>query len=180
MYMNYSLWFYTITIKIMTTFEFTTQLTNLEDYLRRHALILTLNKEDANDLLQETFLKALKNKEMFMASQYKNLKGWTYTVMKNIFINNYRRIKNWQNKIRDISADNAVTTENNSYEDLFTMIQLKDMNNAIENLEASQKVPLVMHLSGYKYKEIADKLGISIGTVKSRIFFAKKNLKDKI
>ena len=164
----------------MTAFEFNNQLKNLEEYLKRYALILTSNNQDANDLLQETFLRALNNKDMFMSSENSNLKGWTYTIMRNIFINNYRKAKKLKGKIKDITEFNRALVENNAYENLFYSLQLKDMNIAINHLEENQRMSLKMHLSGYKYKEIADKLGVNIGTVKSRIFFAKKHLKSML
>lgn len=164
----------------MTTLEFNTQLTNLESSLKRYASILTPNREDANDLLQETYLRALDNKEMFISSQYKNLRGWTYTIMKNIFINNYRRVKNQKSKLENLSKFNLTTQENYVYDNLFNKFQLSEMNKAIENLDNNQKKPLLMHLSGFKYKEIADELGVNIGTIKSRIFFARNNLKKLI
>lgn len=164
----------------MTLVEFNTQLTKLDDFLKRYALILTNNNQDANDLLQETYMRALNNKDMFISSKYKNLKGWTYTIMKNIFINNYRRTKKLKGKIMDVTKFNSAMVGNNTHENLFSMLQLKEMNLAIDNLEDNQKMPLRMHLSGFKYQEIADKLGLNIGTVKSRIFFARKNLKNML
>ena len=164
--------------KTMTLIEFNTQLTKLEDYLRRYALILTANNQDADDLLQDTYLRALDFKDMFISSKYKNLKGWTYTIMKNIFINNYRRAKKLKGKMKDITIDNPPVVDKNAYENLYSMLQLKDMNMAINNLEDNQKMPLKLHLSGFTYKEIAEKLGVNIGTIKSRIFFARKNLKS--
>ena len=162
----------------MTTSEFNQQLTRLEDYLRRYTLILTSNNQDADDLLQETYLRALDNKDIFISSENKNLKGWTYTIMKNIFINNYRRIKNLKSKIKDVSYVNPPLVENDAYTNIYSMLQIKDMDVAIDHLGNNQKMPLIMHLSGFKYKEIASELGVNIGTVKSRIFFAKKNLKS--
>ena len=164
----------------MTTLEFSNQLIGLEDNLRRYAMILTLNSEDANDLLQDTFLRALDNKDKYMSSQYKNLRGWTYTIMKNIFINNYRRIKNRKDKIENVSFDNSSLFENAVNDNFENKIQLNELNDAINNLQKQQKVPLVMYLLGYKYKEIADKLNLNIGTVKSRIFFARNSLKKII
>lgn len=164
----------------MTAFEFNNQLESLEEYLKKYALILTSNNQDANDLLQETYLRALNNKNMFISSENRNLKGWTYTIMRNIFINNYRKAKKLKGKIKDITKYNPALVENNAYENLFYSLQVKDMNIAINHLEENQRMSLKMHLSGYKYKEIADKLGVNIGTVKSRIFFAKKHLKSML
>lgn len=159
----------------MTAIEFNHQLISLEDKLARFAMTLTANREDAKDLLQETMLKALAYREQFV--QYTNLKAWTYTIMKNTFINNYRR-----NIRQNTTFDNT--------KDLYFLNQNRDTVNAspdgsyaekeikkvIESLEDEFKIPFKMHTEGYKYKEIAKKLNLKIGTVKSRIFFTRKKL----
>ena len=163
----------------MTALEFNHQLIDLETKLGRFALSLTTNKEDAKDLLQETMLKALTYKDQFV--QYTNLKAWTYTIMKNTFINNYRR-----NVRQNTTFDNT--------KDLYLLNQNKDTNNTspdsayatmeinrvIDNLEDEFRLPFKMHTEGYKYKEIAQKLDLKIGTVKSRIFFTRKKLIDAL
>ena len=73
----------------MSTAEFTTALVELEPNLERFAYSLTANPDDARDLLQETFLKALTYKDKFQENT--NIKAWTFTIMKNTFINDYRR-----------------------------------------------------------------------------------------
>lgn len=159
----------------MTAIEFNCQLLKLENKLLRYALGLTLNREDAKDLLQDTILKAISYRNQFV--EYTSLKAWTYTIMKNTFINNYRK-----NIRQNTIFDNT--------KDLFFISQNKDTNNAtpdcaysaneiskiIEGLDESLKTPFKMHTEGYKYKEIAQKLDLKLGTVKSRIFFTRKKL----
>ena len=70
--------------------NFTKDLLSIQDDLLRFAYKLTADREDANDLLQETSLKALDNEDKYMPET--NFKGWVYTIMRNIFINNYRKI----------------------------------------------------------------------------------------
>jgi len=163
----------------MTAIEFNHQLTSLEEKLLRFALSLTSNKDDAKDLLQDTMLKAITYRDQFV--QYTNLKAWTYTIMKNTFINNYRR-----NVRQNTAFDNT--------KDLFFLNQNKDTVNVepdsaysameitkvIDNLGDEFKVPFKMHTEGFKYKEIAQKLNLKIGTVKSRIFFTRKKLMDAL
>lgn len=74
----------------MKSFNFTNDLLNIQSELLRFAYKLTADREDANDLLQETTLKALDNEEKYIPDT--NFKGWMYTIMRNIFINNYRKI----------------------------------------------------------------------------------------
>jgi len=163
----------------MTAIEFNYQLTSLSSNLERFALSLTSNREDAKDLLQETFAKAISYREKFMDNT--NLKAWTFTIMKNTFINNYRR------------ASKSNTTFDNT-DDLYYLninkegigsspeseYATKEINKAISELEDEFRVPFLMHTQGYKYKEIADELDLKIGTVKSRIFFTRKKLMEKL
>ncbi len=163
----------------MTTSEFSNQLIDLEEKLNRFALRLTSDRDDAKDLLQDTFLKALAYQEQFEDST--NLKAWTYTIMKNTFINNYRKSSR-QNTTFDNTKDLFFLSQN---KDTFnvepdSVFREKEISRAIEGLEDEFKVPFKMHTQGYKYKEIADILGLKIGTVKSRIFFTRKKLSDAL
>jgi RNA polymerase sigma-70 factor (ECF subfamily) len=161
----------------MTAIEFNHQLVSLEDKLSRFALTLTANKEDAKDLLQETLLKALAYREQFV--QYTNLKAWTYTIMKNTFINNYRRNMR-QNTTFDNTKDLYFLNQNSDTVNLSPegTFSEKEIKKVIDSLDDDFKIPFKMHTEGYKYKEIATKLDLKIGTVKSRIFFTRKKLMD--
>ncbi len=163
----------------MTTLEFNHRLVALEVPLRRFALRLTANKDDAKDLLQDTFLKAITYQSHF--EQSTNLKAWTYTIMKNTFINNYRKNVR-QNTVFDSTKDFHFLSRNL---DTFNMepdsvLGTKEINQAIDELDNEFKVPFRMHTQGYKYKEIAQILGLKIGTVKSRIFFSRKKLAESL
>ncbi len=163
----------------MTALEFNHQLIDLETKLARFALSLTTNKEDAKDLLQETMLKALTYKDQFV--QYTNLKAWTYTIMKNTFINNYRRSVR-QNTTFDNTKDLYLLNQNKDTSNISpdTSYATLEINKVIDNLDDEFRLPFKMHTEGYKYKEIAQKLGLKIGTVKSRIFFTRKKLMDAL
>ena len=163
----------------MTALEFNHQLISLEDKLSRFALSLTANKDDAKDLLQETLYKAIVYRDQF--EQYTNLKAWTYTIMKNTFINNYRRSVR-QNTTFDNTKDLFFLNQN---KDTMTVspdsaLSAQQINKIIDSLEDEFKIPFKMHTEGYKYKEIAQKLNLKIGTVKSRIFFTRKKLMDSL
>jgi RNA polymerase sigma-70 factor, ECF subfamily len=163
----------------MTALEFNHQLIDLETKLARFALSLTTNKEDAKDLLQETMLKALTYKDQFV--QYTNLKAWTYTIMKNTFINNYRRSVR-QNTTFDNTKDLYLLNQNKDTSNISpdTSYATLEINRVIDNLDDEFRLPFKMHTEGYKYKEIAQKLELKIGTVKSRIFFTRKKLMDAL
>ena len=163
----------------MTTMEFNNKLISMENRLERFALSLTANREEAKDLLQETYLKALSSKDKFI--EFTNFEAWAYTIMKNTFINNYRKAVR-QNTIVDTTKD--LYYLNNSKESTYvkpdSTMQQKEINKHINNLQDELKVPFLMHTRGYKYKEIAEELDLKIGTVKSRIFFTRKKLMESL
>lgn len=147
--------------------------------LKTYALYLTQDREDANDLLQETFLKAFSNYTKF--TEDTNLKGWLYTIMKNTFINNYRR-KVKRNTFLD-STDNEYYLNSMNHSDVNAgekKMAMDDMQAAIAKLPYELREAFMMNFRGYKYQEIADHFGIPIGTVKTRIHLARQVLKKKL
>jgi RNA polymerase sigma-70 factor, ECF subfamily len=163
----------------MTAIEFNNQLMNLENSLEKFAYRLTLIKEDAKDLVQETYLKVLINRDKFVNDE--NLKAWIFTIMKNIFINNYRR-RNLQNTYRDQTKESFFInqTQATSSDDPDSAVSSSDIIQNIENLKDGYRIPFKMHINGYKYREIADELNLNMGTVKSRIYLSRKELMDKL
>lgn len=163
----------------MSQLDFHTRLNDMSSVLHAFAYNLTKNVEDAKDLYQETAYRAITNQDKFRPGT--NLKAWLFTIMKNIFINNYRK-KSKAKTIMD-STDNLYyinsgsITINNTAE---SNIMMKELIKMIEELDNSIKVPFLMHYQGFKYQEIADQLDLPLGTVKSRIFFARKELKNLI
>ena len=167
------------TNKKMSTSEFDTKFKFLTDSLNAFAYNLTKNQEDARDLYQETAYRAITNRDKFRPDT--NFKAWTFTIMKNIFINNYRK-KAKANTIIDATdnlyfINSGSTLIDNDGERNILMEELGAMINALDD---SIRVPFEMHFEGFKYQEIADELSLPLGTIKSRIFFARKALKEKI
>ncbi|MDW7693487.1 RNA polymerase sigma factor [Flammeovirgaceae bacterium SG7u.111] len=163
----------------MTSIDFGQSLKEMTSSLKPFALKLTKDVEEANDLLQETMLKAYTNREKF--AEGTNLKAWLYTIMKNTFITNYQRLVR-RNTFID-TTDNLHyinSTENITQNLAFSQFALTDMYTAIDRLDDAYKTPFMMHFRGFKYHEIADKLSIPIGTVKNRIHIARKELKSKL
>lgn len=163
----------------MPAINFPETIVHLSVNLKPYAINLTKDLDDAQDLLQETVYRALINQEKY--SEGTNLKAWLFTIMKNIFINSYRR-RTKRNTIIDttdnlylLNAPGEIT--DNRAEGSFV---LQDLNNAIISLSDDYRVPFMMHHKGYKYQEIADSLHLPLGTVKSRIFFARKELKRRL
>ena len=143
----------------MKSLSFRKDLIGVQDELLRFAYKLTTDREEANDLLQETSLKALDNEDKYTPDT--NFKGWMYTIMRNIFINNYRKV------VRD------QTSTERTYD-------LKEMHRVVNALPKEYRVPFAMHVSGFKYREIAEKLNLPLGTVKSRIFFTRQKLQEEL
>lgn len=163
----------------MTALEFNYKLLGLQKNLKYFAYTLTSNYEDAQDLVQETFLKALTNRDKFTANT--NLKAWTFTIMKNTFINNYRQnVRN--NTILDKTDDlyylNLSKESSIGLPD--SALSEKEIQREINRIDEDQRLPFEMYNRGFKYKEIAEKLNLSIGTVKSRIFFTRKKLMEAL
>lgn len=157
----------------MTRYDFSIKLMSLENSLQSFAYHLTSDKEDAKDLLQDTFLKALIYMEQFEDNT--NLKAWVFTIMRNIFINNYRRnIKH--NKTFDTIDNQFLINSRTDPMTPETLYSQSEINSKVNLLQFDFRIPFQMLTSGYKYKEIADKLNLKIGTVKSRISYSRKKL----
>ncbi len=163
----------------MNKVDFNIKFDSLTPSLKSFAYNLTKDNEEAKDLYQETAFRAMTNRDKFKAGT--NLKAWLFTIMKNIFINNYRK-KTKANTIVD-TTDNLYFINSSSTivsNGAGTNIQMEELTKMIKDLEDSIRIPFEMHYVGYKYQEIADKLELPLGTVKSRIFFARKELKKTI
>ena len=162
-----------------TVINFQVLVVNMIASLKPYAINLTKNMDDAHDLLQETVYRALTNHEKYIEGT--NLKAWLFTIMKNIFINNYRRAAK-RNTLID-TTDNLYFINMPSVNMAHTgsgNLMLEDINHAIDSLSDEYRVPFMMHFEGFKYHEIAEDLDLPLGTVKSRIFFARKELKNQL
>jgi RNA polymerase sigma factor (sigma-70 family) len=163
----------------MSTVEFNQMLVNNAEFLKPFAITLTRDSEAAKDLFQETLYRALANKDKYSVGT--NIKAWLYTIMRNIFINNYRR-KVKQNTIFDSTPNDFLINQTQSVvaNNAESNLRLKDIQEAIHNLPQIFRNPFLLYFDGFKYHEIADMLGEPLGTIKSRIHFARKLLKTQI
>lgn len=163
----------------MRTATFAQNLLNVQTELLNFAYKLTSDREDANDLLQETSLKALDNEEKYTAET--NFKGWIYTIMRNIFINNYRKTLRDQTYVDQTDnlfyLNQNMDIETDSTEGSY---DLKEMRRIVNALPKEYRVPFAMYVSGFKYREIADKLNLPLGTIKSRIYFTRQKLQKEL
>lgn len=162
----------------MTVTDFNNKFDSLEDLLFGFAMKLTKNRDRSKDLMQETVMRAFKNKDRFKEGT--NFKAWVTTIMRNSFINNYRKMRTRnrvEQPVEDMLhvADQAVVSEKAS-----SSIMMKELEIILANLSDTYRVPFSMFYEGYSYIEIGEKMNLPIGTVKSRIFFARKQLKAAV
>ena len=163
----------------MTQLQFHTALLGQQEKLLFYAMSLTSDTDNAQDLLQETFLKALTYSDKFTHNT--NFKAWVCTIMKNTFINNYRRNMNAKNTFVTSNNEFQLNSEpDKGYPSPESIYNSKDIIKCIDNLEDEYKIPLNMFIEGFRYKEIAEELNLPIGTIKSRIFSARKKLEKAL
>ena len=163
----------------MSNSDFNSMITNHQDFLHQLAMKLTRSNEDSNDLMQETLFKAIKNKDKFQEGT--NIKGWLYTIMKNTFINAYRKKKN-QNTFVDETENKYFLNIRESEKSATTdsIVDHKYMMEQVNSIDKTYLETFMMYYNGYKYEEISEILGIPLGTVKSRIFLARRKMMDKL
>ena len=163
----------------MAKSTFQTRLLALQRNMLNFAYTLTSNREDAYDLLQDTTLKALDNEDKYVDNV--NFKGWVFTIMRNIFINNYRKVVRSStvvDKTEDLYHINL--PQDSGFQTPEGSFAAMEITKAINSFSDEYRVPFSMHVAGYKYNEIAEKMNLPLGTVKSRIFFARKKLREQL
>ncbi len=159
--------------------KFQERLLSLQGNMLNFAYILTSNRDDAYDLLQVTTLKVLDNEDKYVENT--NFKGWVFTIMRNIFINNYRRAARVSVKVDtsddlyqlNLPQDSGFQSPENSY-------AAGEVHEAINSFSPAYKVPFSMHLAGYRYSEIAEYMHLPVGTIKSRIYYARQRLRTML
>lgn len=164
-------------MKLNKSFE--ERLVGLQGNLFNFAYQLTSDREAAEDLLQDTTLKALDNEDKYVDNV--NFKGWIFTIMRNLFINNYRQSVRKATVVDqtedlyhlNVCQDSGLETPEGSY-------AVKEISVAMNSFAEEYRVPFNMYVAGYKYNEIAEKLNLPLGTIKSRIFAARKKLRDQL
>ncbi|MCH5248221.1 MAG: sigma-70 family RNA polymerase sigma factor [Muribaculaceae bacterium] len=163
----------------MNSKNFESKLVALQSNLLNFAYQLTSNRDDAYDLLQDTTLKALDNEDKYVDNV--NFKGWVFTIMRNIFINNYRKgvrsatvIDQTEDLYHlNLPQESGLDTPDGS-------VAAQEITAAIDSFSDEFRIPFSMHVAGYKYNEIAEQMGLPLGTVKSRIFFARQRLQEML
>jgi RNA polymerase sigma-70 factor (ECF subfamily) len=159
----------------MTAIEFGNLVTSHSSFLEGVAIKFTKDREEASDLTQDTYLKALSNREKYRPGT--NIKGWLYTIMKNTFINQYRKRKT-RNTFSDETENQFFINQKEAHKDSRpdSYVDREEIEKVVDNTDPHYVDSFMMHFEGFKYEEIAEILGIPLGTVKSRIFLARKKL----
>jgi RNA polymerase sigma-70 factor (ECF subfamily) len=174
-------WHEKITIKAesMTTLKFSHSLAQIQSLLFAFAMKLHgNNREDSNDLYQETAMRAFASKERF--EEGTNFRAWTTTIMRNCFINEYRK-RRTRNQVEQPLEDNSEFSVRRAVcNEAGTIIMMKELRTMLDNMDDAHRVPFEMFFSGFEYQEISEQLKLPMGTVKSRIFFARKKMKGMI
>ncbi|HJS56170.1 MAG TPA: RNA polymerase sigma factor [Chitinophagaceae bacterium] len=163
----------------MSAAEFNELLLGNAGPLRPFAVSLTHDPENAKDLFQETLYKALANQDKYCTGT--NIKAWLFTIMRNIFINDYRRKvkqkKIFDNEVNDLLVNTGKVRISNRGENF---LHLEEMRKVIYQLPQIFRIPFLLHCEGYRYQEISESLNEPLGTIKSRIHFARKILKEQL
>ena len=163
----------------MNSIPFNNQICELRGSLQQFAINFTKNSEDASDLVQDTMIKAIRYSYLYKEGT--NLKGWLFTILKNTFINDYRKAVRKQAVVEttdDLTSQHLqVSASTNNSTNKFIR---EDINLALSSLQPEYSVPFLRYFEGYKYHEIAEEMNMPIGTVKTRIHIARKLLKANL
>lgn len=163
----------------MTNQQFMSEMDRLENILFSFALRLTRNYEDAQDLMQETVFRAYKHRDKFAMGT--NFKSWSSTIMRNTYINRYRKMKSRKHVNEPVESFLFAVENKSAIANGGEMnMRMEELEDKLRKISEIYSVPFLMFYRGYEYKEIASYLNIPIGTVKSRIFLARKKLKALI
>jgi RNA polymerase sigma factor (sigma-70 family) len=163
----------------MTQAEFTQEIARLQPTLKSFTHRFTFDREESRDLVQDTLLKALTYRDKFRKDT--NLTGWLYTIMRNTYINKYRKAQR-ERTGRDLTKElyHLNVEDQHTFNRPQESVQFKEIWKNVTSIQEDLLVPFKMHVTGYKYEEIAHRLAIPIGTVKNRIFHARKEIQKKL
>ncbi len=163
----------------MTALEFTHQVAGMQGTLRTFTRRFTRDRDESLDLVQDTMLKALTNRDKFREDT--NLKAWLFTIMRNTYINKYRQQQ--RSKTSNDTSDDLYhlnVEEMHTFQRPQESMEFREIWRNMNSIKEEFIIPFRMHATGYKYHEIAEHLGLPIGTVKNRIFHARKEIQKKL
>lgn len=163
----------------MNAIPFNSQICDHKLSLQNFAQRFTKNNDDADDLVQDTLLKAIRYANLYKDGT--NLRAWLFTIMRNTYINSYRVNTTKRNIIQtkeDLSSlDFLLSASANHAENQFIS---EDIYKALKKLTPDYHIPFIRYVEGFRYYEIAEELNIPLGTVKTRIHVARQLLKRNL
>jgi RNA polymerase sigma factor (sigma-70 family) len=163
----------------MNTTSFNNQICGCRNNLMQSALKFTRNHDDADDLVQDTLIKAIRYENKY--DQGTNLQGWLFTIMRNTFINNYKALgRRAAVFVRNVDPYQYPITETTARNKAEVTMVYEDVHKALAKLEPEYAVPFLRYFEGYKYHEIATEMDLPLGTIKTRIHVARRVLKSKL
>jgi len=163
----------------MTQTQFTQFYLEHLNSLKNFARSLTRDEVSSKDLVQESMIRAYKGKHTFKSGS--NFRNWAFTIIKNTFITNFNKRK--KRRVVNAPIDDFVFALENKHSidnNALSKMRIKEIKKCIKKLSPKSQKPFCMHVEGYQYDEISDQLEIPIGTVKSRINFARTKLKSML
>ncbi|MEM1214102.1 MAG: RNA polymerase sigma factor [Bacteroidota bacterium] len=164
---------------MLSKLQFQRELNNVRDIVFRFALKLTGDYQDAQDLWQESCIRAFRYREKFERGT--NFKAWLSTIVRNSFVTNYRKRKRRRQISEPVETfDYALESKMMVPNEGEANMRIQAIYHQLDQLSDLYRVPFLMHYQGYEYKEIAEKLSIPMGTTKSRIFTARRMLKQQL
>ena len=159
--------------------HFERELASLRPTLYSFTRKFTTNRDEGLDLVQDTILKALNHKAKFRDDV--NLKGWLYTIMRNTFINQYRKNSKFRKSVGENAEYQYLNTEEHyTFHKPDSTAQWKEVWDVVNSIKEELGKPFKMYTSGYKYHEIAEHLSLPLGTVKNRIFQARQEIQKQL
>ena len=173
----------------MANDEFEAEALRHLDALYRTALRMTRSEADAEDLVQETYIRAFRFRDQFTLGT--NMKAWLFRILTNTFINTYRR-KSAQPEVTDLEGvdefslyrrmadDRSASSSPDPETELLKGVVDTEVTDALEELPEKFRTTVLLDVEGFSYKEIAEMLGIPIGTVMSRLHRGRKFLQKRL
>lgn len=162
----------------MTVTQFQNHYTEIKDPLSGFAFNLTKSRDKAKDLLQETYLLAFKNKHKYTIGT--SFKSWVMTIMRHSFITEFRKVKNRRRLATDYKIDAFITEDSCVEEQASSSVMMNELQGMLSEVSEIYRLPFIMFYEDYSYLELAEHFDIPVGTLKSRIFYARKLMKEKI
>lgn len=165
----------------MNTSEFSHRLVTARSFLKEQALKFTPDKAYAEDLVQDTMLKAVRNRSKFEDWHEKSLESWLYVILKNTFLSAYRKHKKRTEKLAMLSdLEGFLPSRRLGVNQAGSLIIAEELERAFKSIKEEYRTTFLLYHKGFKYSEIANILSLPLGTVKSHIHEARKALQRQL